>query len=210
MMRTVFSSELVIALGVALALAAGACGGPQKPATVPQDPLATIPAHELFERGLAFESAGDLIRAEQYMAASIERGHSEAEVIEPLLRVCLKASRFGAALVHAERYLKSHPKDWRMRYLVATLYVAVGHTSAAEGQLRRVIDERPGEAQPHLALAQLYAGIGNERRAARHYRAYLARNADGDDAYAARAWLDDWKQTSHDRRRKLRRNKRRH
>ena len=82
-----------LALAMALALVAACAEGPARPTSpTPGDAIRNVPADELYRRGIALGHAGDLIRAEQYLAAAIDRGYPAEQALPPLLRVCVASS----------------------------------------------------------------------------------------------------------------------
>jgi tetratricopeptide (TPR) repeat protein len=142
----------------------------------------------LFQRGKALVAIGDLVRAEQYLTAAIERGADEAKVTPVLMRVCLEGKRYRAAIDYGEAYLRKHPKDSRLRYLLGTLYYAIGDTARAREQLSQVTQEMPDHADAHYALAVvLYDGEHDVVAADKHFRAYVQLAPNGPHADEARA-----------------------
>ena len=160
--------------------------GAARPA--PKDPLAVTSALELELRALAYERAGDAIRAEQYLVAAIAQGLPEDRAIDALLRICVASSRYGAALRHAERYRARHD-TFEAGFMVASLEAAVGNEDAAVAELRRLVRRWPAEAAPRYALATLLDGAGEARAAATQYRAYLKLAPEGEHARPARVRL---------------------
>lgn len=156
-----------------LALLSG-CGAAAVEAPPPGDALEQIEAAQLFHLGSELGERGDSIRAEQYLAAAMERGYPEAEVIPRLMEVCIGASRLSAALGYAEPYLARHDDDWALRLLVATLQMTLQQAEAARGNLERVIAERPEEASSHYLLGVLLRdryGAGDEANV--HFARYV-------------------------------------
>jgi tetratricopeptide (TPR) repeat protein len=179
------------ALAIALALAAG-CGEapPKAPATAAGDPLRTVAPEELYRRGIALGEAGDLIRAEQYLAAAIDRGYPAERALPPLLRVCLASSRLRAALSHAEPYLEQHPKAWSLRYLVGSIYLGIGNYEQARESLERVIADAPDQPDAYYLLGVvLRDGVGDRPEAARRFERYLELAPDGQHVGEARQAL---------------------
>jgi tetratricopeptide (TPR) repeat protein len=148
------------------------------------DPLEKVSAAELYQRGIRFRTAGDFIRAEQYLAAAMDRGYPADKVVPVLIDVCLVSSRTHAALRHARAHLTSHPQDWRLRYLVASLEYTVGNHEAARAEAERLLDEHPEQAEPHYLMALTES---NQQRAIDHLRRYLEAQPDGPNAVDARA-----------------------
>lgn len=179
------------ALAIALALAAACAEAPAKsPAGAPGDPLRSVPAAELYRRGIALGEAGDLIRAEQYLAAAIDRGYPAERALPPLLRVCLASSRLRAALSHAEPYLEAHPNAWSLRYLVGSIYLGIGNYEQARESLERVIADAPDQPDAYYLLGVvLRDGVGDRPAAARRFERYLELAPDGQHVSDAREAL---------------------
>lgn len=167
------------------------CAGANANAEPTPDPLDSIEGAELYRRGRLLAGAGDYIRAEQYLAAAIERGHPEEEAIPLLLHVCVQASRLVAALDYAEPFLAHHPNEWTLRMLVASIHLALRHHDRAQAELERVIEDAAEEpAQAHYLLGVLFRdGRHNIEDARVHFRRYLALAPEGDHHEEARAAL---------------------
>src|SRR5438046_1877782 len=73
-----------------------------RPTTPPPEPLS---AEALYQRGLEARAVGDNTRAEQYLAAALERGYPAKEGFPALLGLCLAADRFDTALHYARARL---------------------------------------------------------------------------------------------------------
>ena len=175
---------------VLLALCAGCVEQTPKPTGTPGDPLKSVPAKELFRRGIALGNAGDLIRAEQYLAATIDRGYPADRALPPLLRVCLASSRLRAALSHAEPYLAEHPDAWSLRYLVASIYLGIGNVDEARSSLERVILDAPEQPDAYFLLGVvLRDGVGDRPGAAQRFERYLELAPKGQHVSEARAAL---------------------
>jgi tetratricopeptide (TPR) repeat protein len=166
----------------ALAFALAGCGASSAPATEhPTDPLDSVSAEELYQRGLAAGQAGDFVRAEQYLAAAIDRGIPEEQAMPPLIEACVQSSRLAAALGHAEPYLTQHPAQWSLRLLVASIHMALGHHEHARDELQRVLQDAPEEPPTaHYFLGVLLRDDLDDIEAAReHFRRYLALAPEG-------------------------------
>lgn len=146
-------------------------------------------AKNLLERGKAFATVGDMTRAEQYFSAAIEAGANESEVTPLLVSACIHDGRYRLALEYAERYLKVHPRDHRMRLVVATLLVGVGQAAEAKEQLRQVVQMSPNDASAHYALASVLREEGDWVGADSHFREYLRVEPAGAHAEEARESL---------------------
>ena len=135
-------------------LALAACGGAQTGADEARaDPLESIDAEELYRRGMLLARGGDYARAEQYLAASMDRGVEAERVVPALLAVCVEASRLAAALDYAEPYLEANPEQWSLRMLVASIRMGLGHHQQAREELERVLEDAPDEPQAYYSSA---------------------------------------------------------
>jgi Flp pilus assembly protein TadD len=147
-------------------------------------------AEKLYERGRAFAAMGDLTRAEEYFGASLEQGADPRKVMPLLLMVCIQDGRFRLAAQYAEDYLRRHPNDPRTRLVLGTIYAGLGDNKEAEREFRRVIVERPSEAQAHYALAVLLRDTkGDAVGADEQFREYLKLDPTGPYAEEARTGL---------------------
>ena len=167
------------------------CGaGSSSTRTPTPDPLADADADQLYEHGLGMAQRGDLIRAEQYILAAIEKGFDRREALPSLLRVCVASERYAIALRHARPYLREHPEDWSLRYLVATLHIAVGSDDVARVELEKVIRDAPEQPVPYYTLGMLHREQHSDMDAARQYlERYVELAPEGDHADEVRDML---------------------
>lgn len=181
-------------VGCVLAAALLACAPTPGSAADVKARVATMKSEDthdkLLDRGKAFANIGDSTRAEQYYAAAIAEGGNEA-VIEPLLlSVCITDGRYRAAIEYAEQYLKRHPNDLRVRFVLGTVYEAVGDSLSARSNLQAVVDAHPEDPDAHYALAILFRdGDHDPVSADSHFREYLRLNPRGPHAEEAQASL---------------------
>ncbi len=180
---------------VAIGLACGsACGPRPDPPAHPEKDVGVIREEhtpdKLVARGRAFQQLGDLVRAEEYFAAALKAGGDAKEVLPLLMRVCIEATRYEAAIEYAEPYLARNPGDYRLRLLVASLYAAINQPARARAHYERVLEEHPDEAIAHWAFAVLLRDqVGDRATADVHFREYLRLRPDGPHAEEARASL---------------------
>jgi tetratricopeptide (TPR) repeat protein len=163
-----------------LALGAGCAGSTAGHETVAADPLAKIKAEHLFRDGETLAARGDLIRAEQYLAAAIRNGYPAELALPTLLRVCIASSRLGAALQHATPELRLHPDNHQLRFVVASVLVGLGRHDEAQRELERVLAGKPDHAAAHYLLGLLMRDhYRDEGRAALHFEEHqrLARHS---------------------------------
>jgi uncharacterized protein HemY len=145
---------------------------------------------KLVDRGKAFASMGDTTRAEEYLAAALDQGANPRDVLPLLLQVCVQTGRYRSAIQHAEDHLRKHPDDARTRFVVGTLYVAIGETKEGKASLEAVVSARPDDANAHYALAILARDTENDVVAAdKQFREYLRIEPTGPHAEEARASL---------------------
>jgi tetratricopeptide (TPR) repeat protein len=144
----------------------------------------------LIELGKGFASVGDLTRAEQYFSAAIEMGADEREVLPLLLRVCVLDGRFQMAIQYAENHLQHAPTDIATRFVVGSLYSAIGNTEKAQSAYNQVLEVEPDNADAHFALAVLLRDIGGDPVLAdHHFREYLRLKPGGAHVEEAQASL---------------------
>lgn len=150
------------------------------------------PGAAAFAHAQALLAAGDTLRAEQYALLALRQGHPEPQVIVPLVQACLASSRLRAALVYAEPFLRRHPDHVRLRYLVATVYLGLGHAAAAERELSRVTVRQPALPEAHY-LGGVIArdAFGDLPEARTRFERYLALAPSGAHAPELRAWLSE-------------------
>ncbi len=148
--------RLLGALLLGLALPAlGGCGAGAQAATPPATAQQAPSAAWLMDEGRAAAARGDTVRAEQYIVLAIDRGYDERRALPLLLAVCVKGSRLRAALNHAEPWLRDHPNDSALRYLVATIDVGLGDDESARQELEALLREEPDHAEALFLLGLL-------------------------------------------------------
>ncbi len=185
--------EKVVGLLVCCAFVLSGCG-PATPAEKAQAEMETFrkeaTTNNLLDRGRAFAAVGDTTRAEEYLAAALDQGADAREVMPLLFEVCVRTGRYRSAIQHGENHLRKHPDDVRTRFIVGTLYVAIGETKEAKSNLEAVATARPNDAKAHYALAVLARDNENDVvEADRQFREYLRIEPNGAQAEEARASL---------------------
>jgi tetratricopeptide (TPR) repeat protein len=144
----------------------------------------------LAERGRAFAAVGDTTRAEEYFSAALDAGGDDAQLTGALLSVCIGDGRYRMAIEHARHYVGRHPADMKARFILGTLYAAVGESRAAREELERVASVDSEDPEVHYALAVvLRDGGGDALGVDRHFRAYLRLAPRGEHADEARGSL---------------------
>ncbi|MBK8169942.1 MAG: tetratricopeptide repeat protein [Sandaracinaceae bacterium] len=175
----------------ALLLATAACGASsaeERPELPPSDPLNGVEPALLFQQGETLANEGDLVRAEQYMSAALDRGYPEERGLPILVRVCVNASRIRAALQYATPFLERHPSNWALRFVVASLQLGLGHPDIARDELLRVVESAPDQPDPHYLLGVTLADNFQDAEGARtHFARYVQLAPRGAHAEEARA-----------------------
>ena len=144
----------------------------------------------LIRKARAFASIGDATRAEEYLNAARDAGGDEREVVRALMDVCINDHRYRAAVGYAEQFLRRHPRDRELRFLLATLDVALGDASNALHELRTVLDEAPDNTEARYVLAVVLRDeIGDPEAADSEFREYLRRAPAGVHAEEAQGSL---------------------
>jgi tetratricopeptide (TPR) repeat protein len=145
---------------------------------------------EALRKAQAFASVGDLTRAEQYLRLAISGGADEREVTPLLVQVCVRDQRYLDAVQHVEGYLRHHPDDYRLRFVLASLEAAVGNHQRAHDEYEKVLTKEANNAEVHYALAvMLRDNLASFAQADQHFRAYLRLRPSGGHAEEARAAL---------------------
>jgi tetratricopeptide (TPR) repeat protein len=184
------SRHSFVAISLSIALISG-CGASALPsAENSNDKAETVDGAELFRQGEEAANRGDTVRAEQYLSMAIERGYSEKKVLPIMLRVCLSSSRLRAALNHAEPYLRAHPNDQDLRYLVATIHLGLGQLDEVRFELNHILRIDPNHPKAHYLLGVLESAINSEQATA-HFRRYLEVAPTGEHAIEVKSRLTD-------------------
>jgi len=155
----------------------------------PSDPISNVEASELRAQGLGFARRGDLVRAQQYLSASMAKGFDEQVVVPELVKVCIASSRLRAALAFAEPYVARHPQDAGMQYVVGTIHMALGNLEEASMHLDGALRSRSLMQDALFSLALVAKARGQISMARENLEKYLARNPKGRYANRAKSML---------------------
>lgn len=181
-----------LGLGVsAIALLLVGCGAASEPK--PAAPTAsgdTRDATAYFADGRAAAERGDAIRAEQYLSLALAQGYEPSVVIPLLLEVCIAGSHLRAALNHAEPYLRQHPDDQQLRYLIATIHLGLGQQEEARTDLEQLLRANPNYADAHFLLGVL-SSDSDEDEARTHFLRCLELAPKGEHAPEVRSRLSE-------------------
>lgn len=131
-------------------------------------------ANELLARARASALSGDYTRAEQYLNLAADVGAPRERVVPLLMDVCVRDRRYRAAIQYAEHHLRDHPRNYTLRFVLATLLLAIGEPTRAREELESVLRAQGAHAEAHYALAVVLRDeLGNRSQADRHFREYL-------------------------------------
>lgn len=144
-------------------------------------------ADKLVERGKLFAHVGDYTRASQYFTAALDAGARPEEVLPLLMRVYIVSGRYRLAIQLGEQQLVKQPEAHALRFLVGTLYAAIGRSDLARAHLERVVASSPNDAEAHYALAVVLRDGENDLiKADHHFREYLKLQPAGSHSEEAR------------------------
>jgi tetratricopeptide (TPR) repeat protein len=156
------------------------------------DPIADVPVDQLYARGELMARSGDLLGAEEYLSAALQRGYPPAQALPLLLKVCLAASRLSAALNYAQPYLQLHPADYHLRYLVAAVQLGMARPREAASELRRVLAQQPNFAPAHYLMGVILRDYDKDISAAtQHFQRHQALDPHGLHGAEVAAWLEE-------------------
>ena len=180
-----------IALAGALLMGCAASAAPPsepRKSAAPTDSAKAVRAEEIARQGEQAAENGDTVRAEQYLALAIEMGADRERLLPLLLKVCLSSFRLRAALNHAKPYLREHPEDDPLRYLVATIHLGLGEKEEARKRLEELVERNPTNVDALYLLGVLDSEIDPDR--AREYlQRYLELSPSGRHAAEVRSRL---------------------
>ncbi len=143
-----------------------------------------------FAEASRFEGSGDPDRAEQYYLAALRAGVAPERAFPALIGVCVRAERFRTAAHYSEQYLAQSPANHHVRYLAATLRLALGQSNEALEHLLQLLAMDPKFAEAHYLAGVIYLSeLSSFERADVHLRTYLRLEPLGKHAEQARAHL---------------------
>jgi hypothetical protein len=134
--------------------------------------------------------AGDFTRSEQYFTTALQRGGPPEVLLPKLLRVCVSAHRYRAAIEYSRPFLLAREGAWALRFVVATIHVGLNEPLTAARHLELVVRHNPRHAEAEFLLASLYRDdLRDLGRADEHFRRYLELEPSGERAEQARSAL---------------------
>jgi len=161
---------------LAFALAASACSGTSTPAAAKA--AAPLPEDRdpqlLLARGKAYAEVGDMVRAEQYLAAALVARADERAVLPTLLKVCVASRHYRLASEYAEVALARYPRDAHLRFVAGALYVSIGEQGRAREHLEHAARELPNDAEVQFAVAVFFRDdLSDQVGADPYFREYI-------------------------------------
>ncbi|HYQ03427.1 MAG TPA: tetratricopeptide repeat protein [Polyangiaceae bacterium] len=166
------SSRLSFAFALCLGL--GACAHEAKQPQLSDRDAEQQQVADWVQRAHRLSDAADYTRAEQYLNLATKHGGDPAQVMPLLIDVCVRDQRYRAALQYAEEHLRRHPREYRLRYIEATLLRALGDIAKSRQELQRVLEASPDYADAHYSMAVLLRDqLGSYVEADQHFREYL-------------------------------------
>ncbi len=196
-------SPSMAALWLAALIAVGCAKPEASPPAQTAAPKQPESAEDFYENGRQASARGDVLRAEQYFALALQHGYDRGKVVRSLVEVCVKSSRLRAALLYAEPYLRDHPDDHELRYLVAAIHWALGEGEIARKQLALLVHLAPTMGAPHYLLGVLDTEEDPDK-AVRHFEQYLEVEPRGSRAAEVRGRLAelrvDFEEMAHEER----------
>ena len=149
-------------------------------------PVITESPQAVFDRGVEFAKAGDMVRAQQYLSAARSGGHPESEVVPWLVKVAIASERYRLALDHALPYLDKNPDDWSLRFFAATVHEALHDYDAARSEYVRVTRDKVDFPSGHFHLGRLlFERFDDDEGVRAHLGKYLAQEPNGKNAKQA-------------------------
>ncbi len=182
----------------AIALCVGSCATTRAGRREPESPevreqlqnIQQIRWEDLVDDADRSALSGDFTRSEQYYTAALQRGGPPERILPKLLRSCIGAHRYRAAVEYSRPYLAAHEDAWSLRFLVASIHIGLNEPLTASRHLELVLQHNPNHAEAEFLLASvLRDDLRDLGRADEHFRRYLALEPEGEHARAARQSL---------------------
>jgi tetratricopeptide (TPR) repeat protein len=159
----------------------------------PQETIRTLSSvswEPIYDQGVVLANNGDLVRAEQYLAAAMQRGGPPERILPRLMRVCISSQRYRAAIEYARPFLERHPDIWPLQYLLATIHLGLGEPQSARTRLELVLHYNPRHGESEFALGKIFRDdLSDPAAADEHFRRYLELEPQGVHADEAREGL---------------------
>lgn len=138
---------------IASTLALGCGHAPPKTQQEPANQEET--SAQLFKRGQTAIQAGDFVRAEQYLTLALADPSFQRPALKLLIHACIQSGHLWVIVNQTEAYLRSHPDDDTLRYLLATTEETMGHRAEAMKHLRLILSHDPSYVDAHYLIGIL-------------------------------------------------------
>ncbi|MEA2627472.1 MAG: serine protease Do [Candidatus Binatota bacterium] len=143
-----------------------------------------------YNLGLALERLGDAAAAEKEYRETLRLGPRDESAVLNLGALLHGQARYTEAVSLYNEALGRMPSAIKVRNNLAEAYRSLGKTAEAKREFERILKEKADYAAAHYGLAVLYDDqLHDDRRAAEHYRQYLALAPEASDAQRVREWL---------------------
>jgi Trypsin-like peptidase domain/Tetratricopeptide repeat len=143
-----------------------------------------------YNLGLILERTGKTAEAQAQYRETLRLRPSFTPAALNLGALLYGEKRYQDAIAVYRRALASDAQSEAVRNNLAEAYRAAGDQADARREFEAVLDRNPNYAPAHYGLALLYDDPhGDRRRAAEHYRRYLALAPEAADADKVRQWL---------------------
>ena len=143
-----------------------------------------------YNLGLALERTGHGSEAETEYREALRLHPSYTPAALNLGALLYGEKRYREAIEVYRQAVAAEPRSVAARNDLAEAYRAAGNRDDARREFDAVLKQNPDYAPAHYGLAVLYdEPRGDRRRAAEHYRRYLALAPEAPDAAQVREWL---------------------
>jgi Tfp pilus assembly protein PilF len=147
-----------------------------------------VEAH--YNLALVFEKLGDAAGAEQEYRETLRLRPSYTPAALNLGAALYGEKRYREAIAVYREARRLDPRSVALRNNLAEAYRSAGDRGSARREFESLLKDDPNYAPAHYGLAVLLDDErGDRRRAAEHYRRYLALDPQAPDADRVRQWL---------------------
>ena len=151
-----------------------------------------------YNLALALERAGKTADAEEAYLETLKARPDHTPAALNLGAMLYAKKRYDEAISIYREAIARNPQSAGARNNLAEAYRAAGDRASAQREFETLLKKNPDYAPAHYGLGLLYDDPkqGDRKRAAEHYRRYLALAPEATDAAAVRKWLQDAEQAT--------------